>query len=164
MDYEFLTPPPEERIIRPNNLTEEQLKDLQVAFSLFDEKDLQVIPIQELRHLMRCVAYTPSDVELQAIYNEIDPDGSGELHLSDFLYIMSQRYANMTTEDEIIGAFRVFDKEGTGKIAESEFRHIMKNMGEQMTDDEVDQIVLDGDADIEGNIDYVRFVAMMSET
>ncbi|XP_017026909.1 uncharacterized protein [Drosophila kikkawai] len=164
MEWEFDTPQPEERIIRPNNLTDAQLKDLQMAFSLFDESDDKVIPIKQLRHLMRSVACSPTDLELQSILNEIDPDGGCELYLSDFLYIMSQKYANMTPEDEIIGAFRVFDKEGTGFIAESEFRHIMKNMGEQMSDDEVDQIVMDADANIEGNIDYVRFVAMMSET
>ncbi|KAH8355537.1 calmodulin-beta [Drosophila serrata] len=164
MDFDFSTPPPEERIIRSNNLTEAQLKDLEIAFSLFDEADDKVIPIQHLPHLMRSVACHPTELEMQHILNEIDPDGIGELYLSDFLYIMSQKYATMTTEDEIIGAFRVFDKEGTGFIPESEFRHIMKNMGEQMTDDEVDQIVLDADANVEGNIDYVRFVAMMSET
>ncbi|KAH8232409.1 hypothetical protein KR032_005802 [Drosophila birchii] len=163
-DFEFLTPPPEERIIRSNNLNADQLKDLQTAFSLFDEKDDQVIPIQLLPQLMRSVACHPTDLEMQHIHNEIDPEGVGELYLSDFLYIMSQKYATMTPEDEIIGAFRVFDKEGTGFIAETEFRHIMKNMGEPMSDDDVDQIVLDADANVEGKIDYVRFVAMMSET
>ncbi|KAH8247872.1 hypothetical protein KR038_011318 [Drosophila bunnanda] len=164
MDFDFMTPPPEERIIRSNNLNDEQLKDLQTAFSLFDESDNKVIPIQHLAHLMRTVACHPTELELQQILNEIDPDSLGELHLGDFLYIMSQKYATMTHEDEIIGAFRVFDKTGTGMIAESEFRHIMKNMGEPMSDDDVDQIVLDADANVEGNIDYVRFVAMMSET
>jgi len=164
MDFDFLTPPPEERIIRTNNLTEEQVKDLEMAFSLFDDQDLKVIPIKQLRQLMRAVGQNPSDVELQDISAEIDADGSGELYLSDFLYIMSQRYENMTTEDEIIAAFRVFDKQGTGFISESEFRHIMKNMGEQMTDDEVEEIIRDADSDHEGNIDYVRFVNMMSTT
>ncbi|XP_037717620.1 calmodulin [Drosophila subpulchrella] len=164
MDYDFLTPPPEERIIRTNNLTEEQAKDLEMAFSLFDDQDLKVIPIKHLRQLMRAVGQHPSDLELQDINTEIDADGSGELYLSDFLYIMSQRYENMTTEDEIIAAFRVFDKQGTGFISESEFRHIMKNMGEQMSDDEVEEIIRDADSDHEGNIDYVKFVNMMSTT
>ncbi|KAH8284065.1 hypothetical protein KR054_009107 [Drosophila jambulina] len=164
MDFEFTTPPPEERVIRPHNLDAEQLKDLQKAFSLFDDADNKVIPINHLKHLMRSVACHPTELELQHILNEIDPEGAGELHLSDFLYIMSQKYATMTPEDEIIGAFRVFDKQGTGFISEKEFRHIMKNLGEHMTDDEVDEIVLDADANVEGNINYASFVAMMSET
>ncbi|XP_043654908.1 calmodulin [Drosophila teissieri] len=164
MDYDFLTPPPEERIIRTHNLTEEQVKDLQIAFSIFDDQDTKVIPITNLRPLMLTVAHNPSDGELQDIYAEIDADGSGELYLSDFLYIMSQRYANMSTEDEIIAAFRVFDKQGTGLISETEFRHIMQNMGEQLTDDEVEEIIRDANSDLEGNIDYVRFVKTMSST
>lgn len=164
MDFEFLTPPPEERTIRTHNLTEEQVKDLEIAFSLFDDQDTKVIPITNLRQLMLSVAHYPSDMELQEIQAEIDADGSGELYLSDFLHIMSQKYANMSTEDEIIAAFRVFDKEGTGLISESEFRHIMQNMGEQLTDDEVEEIIRDANSDLEGNIDYVRFVRMMSTT
>ncbi|KAI8044869.1 uncharacterized protein LOC128252108 [Drosophila gunungcola] len=164
MDFDFLTPPPEERIIRTQNLSEEQVKDLEMAFSLFDEQDQKVISIKHLGDLMRTVAYHPSDAELQDIYTELDADGSGELYLSDFLYIMSQKYENMTTEDEIIAAFMVFDKNGTGFLSESEFRHIMKNMGEQMTDDEVEEIIRDADSDNEGNIDYVRFVKTMSTT
>ncbi|XP_016969658.1 calmodulin [Drosophila rhopaloa] len=164
MDFDFLTPPPEERIIRTHNLSEDQVKDLEMAFSLFDDQDHKVIPIMQLRDLMRTVAYNPSDAELQDIYADIDTDGSGELYLSDFLYIMSLRYENMTTEDEVIAAFRFFDKNGTGVISESEFRHIMKNLGEQMSDDEVEEIIRDADSDNEGNIDYVRFVNMMSTT
>ncbi|XP_039494469.1 calmodulin [Drosophila santomea] len=164
MDYDFLTPPPEERIIRSHNLSEEQVKDLQIAFAIFDDQDTKVIPITNLRALMLTVAHNPSDGELQDIYVEIDADGTGELYLSDFLYIMSQRYANMSTEDEIIAAFRVFDKQGTGLISETEFRHIMQNMGEQLTDDELEEIIRDANSDLEGNIDYVRFVKMMSST
>ncbi|XP_017052847.1 calmodulin-A [Drosophila ficusphila] len=164
MDFDFFTPPPEERIIRTNNLTPEQLKDLEMAFSLFDTQDLKIIPIQQLRPLMRSVAHFPSDAELQDISNEIDTDGSGELYLSDFLFIMSRIYENMTPEEEIIAAFKVFDKEGNGYITESEFRHIMKNLGENMSDDEVEEIIRDADSDTEGKIDYVRFVNMMSTT
>ncbi|KAH8277061.1 calmodulin [Drosophila bipectinata] len=165
MDFtDFMTPPPEERIIRSHNLSDEQLKDLETAFSLFDHENNQVILMKELRPLMRSVAYHPTDLELQDITNEIDPEGLGELHLSDFLYVMSEKYANMTPEDEIIAAFRVFDMEGTGFIAESEFRHIMTNLGEKLTEDEIEEIIRDADSNIEGNIDYVRFVNMMSET
>ncbi|EDV53618.1 calmodulin [Drosophila erecta] len=164
MDFDFLTPPPEERIVRTHNLTKEEVKDLEIAFSIFDDQDTKVIPITNLRPLMLAVAYNPSDRELQEIYDEIDADGTGELYLSDFLYIMYQRYANMSTEDEIIAAFKVFDKEGTGVISETEFRHIMKNMGEQLTDDEVEEIIRDANSDLEGNIDYVRFIKVMSTT
>ncbi|KAH8313450.1 hypothetical protein KR067_005962 [Drosophila pandora] len=165
MDFaDYLTPPPEERIIRSHNLNNEQLKDLETAFSLFDHENAEVIPMKELRPLLRSIAYHPTDLELQDITNEIDPEGLGELYLSDFLYIMSQRYANMTPEDEIIAAFRVFDLEGTGFIPESEFRHIMTNLGEKMTEDEIEEIIRDADSNTEGNIDYIRFVNMMSES
>ncbi|KAH8340513.1 hypothetical protein KR059_000389 [Drosophila kikkawai] len=163
-DVDFSSPPPETRTIHTHNLKDEQVKDLQQAFSLFDDDDTKVIPIKYLRDIMRAVAHNPSENELQDYITEIDTDGSGELYLSDFLYIMSKRYENTTPEDEVILAFRVFDKDNTGFISENQFRQIMNELGEDMDEDEVEEMIRDADANTELNIDYVRFVTMMMES
>ncbi|XP_030562440.1 calmodulin-beta [Drosophila novamexicana] len=162
-DFDFATPPPEERIIRSHTLNAEQEKDLTEAFSLFDTARAGVIPMKQLKDILRAVAHTPPEHELQDYYNEYDPEGADELYLSDFLHIMSMRYKDQTPEDEVILAFKVFDKDDNGWIHESEFRHIMSTMGDYMNEDEIDQIILDANSNTEGNIVYRDFVAMMSE-
>lgn len=163
-DFDYSSPPPEVRTIHTHNLNEEQVKDLEEAFALFDDEHTKVIPIKYLRDCLRAVAHTPPENEIQDYITEIDTDGSGELYLSDFLYIMSKRYENTTPEDEVILAFRVFDKDGTGFISENEFRQIMTDMGEDMEEDEMEEMIRDADANTEMKIDYVRFVTMMMET
>ncbi|KAH8312542.1 hypothetical protein KR044_011347 [Drosophila immigrans] len=163
MDYDFATPPPEERIIREHTLTAEQEADLTEAFTLFDTKNQGYISMKQLKDIMNAVAHKPSEHELQEYYNEYDPNNSDELYLSDFLHLMSVRYKDMTPEDEVILAFRVFDKEDNGYIHESEFRYIMTTLGDRMEDDDIDQIILDADANTEGNIVYRDFVTRMSE-
>ncbi|KAH8407018.1 hypothetical protein KR222_004143 [Zaprionus bogoriensis] len=163
MDYEFSTPPPEERIIRENTLTPEEIKDLSDAFALFDQASLGVISMKHLKDLMHTVAHNPPDHELQDYYTEYDPNGTDELYLSDFLHLMSVRYKDMTPEDEVILAFRVFDKDDNGYIHETYFRQIMSSMGDKLVEDDLDQIILDADSNTEGNIVYRDFVAMMSQ-
>ncbi|KAH8232593.1 hypothetical protein KR032_009973 [Drosophila birchii] len=163
-DIDFSSPPPESRKFYSHNLKEEQVKDLEEAFALFDDDRRNVIPIKYLKDLMRAVAHTLTENEVQDYITEIDTDGSGELYLSDFLYIMSKRYEDSTPEDEVILAFKVFDKEGTGFIAESEFRQIMTELGEDMEEDEIEEMIRDADANTELKIDYVQFVTMMMET
>ena len=49
---------------------------------------------------------------------------------------------------------RVFDKEGNGFISAAEMRHIMMNLGEKLTEDEVEEMVHEGDIDGDGQINY----------
>ncbi|EDV53619.1 calmodulin [Drosophila erecta] len=163
-DFDFSSPPPEVRTIHTHTLNEEQVKDCEAAFALFDDDNTKVIPIKLLRDCLRAVAHTPPENELQDYITEIDTDGSGDLYLSDFLYIMSKRYENSTVEDEVILAFKVFDKDGSGFIHENEFRQIMTDYGDEMEEDEIEEMIRDADANTELKIDYVRFVNMMMET
>ncbi|VDM67369.1 unnamed protein product [Strongylus vulgaris] len=47
-------------------------------------------------------------------------------------------------------AFRVFDRDGNGFITAEEFRYFMTHMGEQFSDQEVDEIIAEVDIDGDG--------------
>ena len=72
----------------------------------------------------------------------------------EFLALMARKINADDTEDEMKEAFRVFDKEGNGFISAAEMRHIMMNLGEKLTEDEVDEMVHEGDIDGDGQINY----------
>ena len=72
----------------------------------------------------------------------------------EFLALMARKITADDTEDEMKEAFRVFDKEGNGFISAAEMRHIMMNLGEKLTEDEVDEMVHEGDIDGDGQINY----------
>ena len=84
--------------------------------------------------------------------------------------MMAKRADEHNEEDELREAFRVFDKNGNGfiKVAELRyiilikefffilfiFRHVMTNLGEQFTNDEVDEILREIDITGKGIIRY----------
>jgi calmodulin len=49
-------------------------------------------------------------------------------------------------------AFRVFDRDGNGYITSEEFRYFMTHMGEQFSDQEVDEIIHEVDIDGDGQV------------
>jgi len=66
------------------------------------------------------------------------------------------------TMDELKTAFRLFDEDGEGFIKVDRFRLILKEIDEDITDEELDEIILEIDADNSNTIDFQEFIKIMS--
>lgn len=80
--------------------------------------------------------------------------GNGIIDFSEFLQMMARKMQEVDVENDIREAFKVFDKENKGYITASELRHIMTNLGEKLSDDEADEMLMEADRDGDGQIDY----------
>lgn len=56
--------------------------------------------------------------------------------------------------DEWRQAFKVFDKDGDGLITSAELRSVMRNLGEELTDEECDELIEEADLDGDGMINF----------
>jgi calmodulin len=63
-------------------------------------------------------------------------------------------------EKELIEAFKKFDRRGNGLMDAHEFRHVLKNLFQELTDEEIDEIIDKPDGDIEYIINYEEFIRM----
>jgi centrin-3 len=72
--------------IQERDPVEEILK----AFKLFDEDSTGTISLRNLRRVARELGENLSDDELQAMIDEFDKDGDGEICENEFLGIMKQ--------------------------------------------------------------------------
>ena len=66
------------------------------------------------------------------------------------------------TEELLIEAFKVFDKDGNGFITSHELRNIMIHLEEDLTPEEIEEMVREADINNDGTIDLDEFVKMMS--
>ena len=65
------------------------------------------------------------------------------------------------SEEELLEAFKVFDRDGNGFITSHELRNIMNSLGENLTPEEIEEMIKEADLDNDGQIDYEEFVKMM---
>jgi len=142
-------------------LTKEQIAEYREAFALFDKNDDGTIDTKELKTTMKALGINPTDKEIQDMIKEVDQDSTGYVTFPEFISLMVRRLSPSDNEEELMMAFRVFDRDGNGFISASELRHVMNNLGEILTDDELNEMIIEADLDGDGQINYSEFVRVM---
>ena len=66
------------------------------------------------------------------------------------------------SDDEIYEAFRAFDLDKNNFIGAAEIRHVLINIGEQVTDEEVDEMIKMVDDDGDGQVSWPEFYSMVT--
>lgn len=138
------------------------LEKYREQFNFFDRDGNGEIDTRELIHLLRAIGQNPSIGETENMIHEIDADGTGTINFDEFLYLMTRHGHHGDVGQQLKAAFRVFDKDKDGFISSKELHDVMTGLGERMTEDEVQEMLLEADADKNGLIDYEEFIAMMT--
>ncbi|CAN8070968.1 unnamed protein product [Agarophyton chilense] len=134
------------------DFTEETIKEFREAFALFDKDGDGSISVAELGTVMRNMGQNPTDAELAQMISEVDADGNGLIDFAEFVTLMARKMNNTDRDAEIQEAFSVFDKDGSGKISSDELRQIMNSLGEDLTDEEIQQMIREADTNGDGEI------------
>lgn len=66
------------------------------------------------------------------------------------------------TDDEILEAFKAFDLDKNNYVGAAEIRHVLINIGEQVTDEEVDEMIRMVDTDGDGQVSFDEFYFMVT--
>ena len=143
------------------NLSEEKIAEFRSAFELFDKDSDGKITTKELGTVMRNLGQNPTEIELIEMIKEVDLDGNGTIDFKEFLGLMVRKMKDTDIEEELLEAFKVFDRDGNGQITSHELRHVIANLGENMSPEEVEELIREADIDGDGQINYDEFVKMM---
>jgi calmodulin len=78
--------------------------------------------------------------------------------MSEFLNMMARTVKEVDSEEELKNAFKVFDKDNSGTISSAELRAVLQHLGENLTDEELDDMLKMADKNGDGNIDCTTFL------
>ena len=145
-------------------LTEEQKQEIKEAFDLFDTDGSGTIDAKELKVAMRALGFEPKKEEIRKMIAEADKNGSGVIDFPDFLDMMTTKMAERDPREEMLKAFRLFDDDETGKISFKNLKRVAKELGENMTDEEIQEMIDEADRDGDGEISEEEFMRIMKKT
>ncbi|XP_052516539.1 centrin-1 [Budorcas taxicolor] len=145
-------------------LTEEQKQEVREAFDLFDADGSGTIDVKELKVAMRALGFEPRKEEMKRMIADVDKEGTGKISFNDFLAVMTQKMAEKDTKEEILKAFRLFDDDETGKISFKNLKRVAKELGENLTDEELQEMIDEADRDGDGEVNEDEFLRIMKKT
>lgn len=122
-----------------------------------------MIDIKELKVAIRALGFEPKKEEIKKMIADIDKDGSGKLSFADFLSLMTIKMAEKDTKEEILKAFRLFDDDETGTISFKNLKRVAKELGENLTDEELQEMIEEADRDGDGEVNVSFFLMFQNQ-
>ncbi|XP_033214696.1 calmodulin-like isoform X2 [Belonocnema kinseyi] len=169
----FTLPATPERLVSKKmpTISKSQMKEFREAFRLFDKDGDGSITKEELGRVMRSLGQFARAEELRTMLQEIDIDGDGNVSFEEFVEIVSniggESAAAPTDQDqeeqELRDAFRVFDKHNRGYITASDLRAVLQCLGEDLSEEEIEDMIKEVDVDGDGRIDFYEFAHALGE-
>uniref|UniRef100_A0A8C6SF43 Centrin 4 n=1 Tax=Neogobius melanostomus TaxID=47308 RepID=A0A8C6SF43_9GOBI len=145
-------------------VTAEIKQEIKEAFDLFDTDGTGVIDVKELKVAMRALGFEPKKEEIKKMIADIDKEGSGTIDFDDFLNMMTVKMSEKDSKEEILKAFRLFDDDGTGKISFKNLKRVAKELGENLKDEELQDMIDEADRDGDGEVSEEEFLRIMKKT
>jgi len=143
----------------------EQMQVLKRAFDSFDQEKRGAISTDIVATVLKMMGHPVNRTILKQVIEEVDIDGSGELEFNEFV-LLATKFMNEEDEEEmkkeLKEAFRLYDKDGEGFIPTSTLRVILKELDDKLSDEDLDGMIEEIDADGSGTVDFDEFMDMMT--
>lgn len=146
---------------KKHKITEEKTEELKEAFEVFDKDGDGEITVAELHQILNNLGQKTSLADVKKMIAEVDKDNNEKIDFEEFVIMMLKKQEG---KDELFEAFKAFDKNGDGQISHAELKEVMKSMGQDMSDAEIDQMIIAADTDKDGEISFVEFKKMMGSS
>jgi centrin-1 len=158
------TKPKPGKLAPPVALTEEQKQEIKEAFDLFDTDGSGSIDAKELKVAMRALGFEPKKEEIRSMIADIDKSGDGNIDIEEFMTMMTVKMGQRDSKEEMMKAFRLFDDDESGKISFKNLKRVAKDLGENMTDEELQEMIDEADREGTGEVSLDDFMRLMKKT
>mmetsp|Transcript_9867 Transcript_9867/g.22146 ORF Transcript_9867/g.22146 Transcript_9867/m.22146 type:complete len:193 (+) Transcript_9867:80-658(+) len=143
-------------------LDEEAMEEIKEAFNLFDTEGKGNIDVRELKAAFRALGFQVKKAEIRQMFIDMDKDlSSATITFDEFVEMVTPRMQNRDSREEIMKVFALFDDDNTGAISFKNLKRVATELGENLTDEELQEMVDEADRDGDGVINEEEFYRVM---
>merc|ERR1711935_428979 len=133
------------------------LDEVREAFGLFDADASGEIDVRELKAAMRSLGFEIKNEELKKMVSDIGGDGNGTIEFAEFLEMMTGKMGEKDSREDIEKVFKLFDDDNTNKISFRNLARVAEELGENIDDEEMQDMINQADRDGDGEINLDEF-------
>ena len=133
------------------------------AFNLFDTEGKGTIDIRELKAGFRALGFVVKKAEIRAMLVDIDKEMAATVDFNEFVDMVTPKMQSRDTREEIMKVFNLFDDDNSGYITFRNLKRVAMELGENLTDDELQEMVDEADRDGDGMISSEEFYRVMKK-
>lgn len=143
-------------------LDEEAMEEIKEAFNLFDTEGKGNIDVRELKAAFRALGFQVKKAEIRQMFIDMDKDlSSATITFDEFVEMVTPRMLNRDSREEIMKVFALFDDDNTGAISFKNLKRVATELGENLTDEELQEMIDEADRDGDGVINEEEFYRVM---
>ncbi|CAF2067410.1 unnamed protein product [Brassica napus] len=141
-------------------LTNQKRREIREIFDLFDIDGSGTLPSSAYRSL----GFEMTNEQINELMAEVDKNNSGTIDFEEFVHMMTTKFGERDSKDELSKAFKIIDHDNNGKISPHDIKQIAKELGENFTDNEIEEMIEEADRDKDGEVSLEEFMKMMRRT
>mmetsp|Transcript_35241 Transcript_35241/g.69978 ORF Transcript_35241/g.69978 Transcript_35241/m.69978 type:complete len:193 (+) Transcript_35241:85-663(+) len=143
-------------------LDEEAMEEIKEAFNLFDTEGKGNIDVRELKAAFRALGFQVKKAEIRQMFIDMEKDlSSATITFDEFVEMVTPRMQNRDSREEIMKVFALFDDDNTGAISFKNLKRVATELGENLTDEELQEMIDEADRDGDGVINEEEFYRVM---
>ena len=146
-----------------SDLPEDLLVQISCAFYLFDnDKDGMLKSKDFLKILAKNQIKLPESGAKKLLGDFNNNENETDVSMKDFISLINTRMKKVESEEEMVEMFKIFDKKGTGKVSSGDIRSVLDDIDEPISQQELEELMLNWDKNKDGFLDFFEFKEMMS--
>lgn len=110
----------------------------------------------------RYIGFDTTNKSIYELMTNIDKDKSGQIEFDEFLSLITSSISDIDTRDDIMHVFNLFDMDQKGLITVENLKNIAEELGEEISEEEIRDMVARADTNADNGIDRDEFYAIMT--
>ncbi|MFX1236722.1 MAG: EF-hand domain-containing protein [Promethearchaeota archaeon] len=142
-------------------LEDEELHQIRYLFATCDDDGSGSITINEISRIFKELGKETSVGEIAKVMIENDINNDGTITFHEFIKLYKRLVLIKAREKKIREAFRICDKDNSGYITVSELKNIMLDLGENLEDNQIEEMVKEVDDNNDKIVNFKEFIKLM---
>lgn len=111
---------------------------------------------------MTSLGFEAKSAAIFQMISDLDADGNGTIDFEEWLTLMTKRVSDKDTRANINKVFALYDDERTGFISVKNLRRIAQELSENISEEELQELITRADLDQDGLVSEDEFYSIMT--